>query len=123
MKAIDYFRKYNDELFNPPITMAACQVRIGDLFEEFGRETIDICKKRNVSRIDGLHGVVKEQNNKWNTLVTLFEKDPSHPGISPIEKDGFTKLWLKVVSSPDGVDYYSLGDDVRCGAAKIRRGR
>ena len=85
MRATEYFEKYDQPLMEVA----------GDFAGEFLREMGDICAMRHVTRMSGVNGVVKDQNNKWNKVVRLFT---AKYGCSPIKQDGFKELFKKFES-------------------------
>ena len=96
MRATEYFEKYDQplmEVFRIGGDKAADVA--GDFAGEFLREMGDICAMRHVTRMSGLNGVVKDQNNKWNKVVRLFT---AKYGFSPIKQDGFKELFKKFES-------------------------
>lgn len=96
MRATEYFEKYDQplmEVFRIGGEKAADVS--GDFACEFLREMGDICEMSHVTRMNGINGVVKDQNNKWNKVVRLFT---AKYGFSPIKKDGFKELFKKFES-------------------------
>lgn len=96
MRATEYFEKYDQPLmycFRNGSENAADVA--GDFAGEFLREMGDICAMRHVTRMSGVNGVVKDQNNKWNKVVRLFT---AKYGFSPIKQDGFKELFKKFES-------------------------
>lgn len=105
MKAIDYYNKHREHLLNPywdlpeaptPEFQVEFQVEIdrlsekrhrldiGAVFIEFSDELSETIKSRRVHHILSLRDLLKEQNQKWNALVSLFEKND---GYSPLARD------------------------------------
>lgn len=96
MRATEYFEKYDQPLMEV-FRIGGEKVAdvAGDFACEFFREMGDICEMRHVTRMSGINGVVKDQNNKWNKVVRLFT---TKYGCSPIKQDGFKELFKKFES-------------------------
>ena len=92
MRATEYFEKYEQPLMEGFRNGAE---KAADVVGEFFREMGDICAMRHVTRMSGINGVVKDQNNKWNKVVRLFT---AKYGCSPIKQDGFKELCKKFES-------------------------
>lgn len=121
MKAIEYYEKYHSRFFKPktihymdktgntpmmnsfqtvePEAREAISSALADLILEFSKEVETICKMRNCRYDDGVQAVLKEQNQKWNALSNLFEKNL---GVSPLKRDGFTHFWSKCLEDNNG---------------------
>ena len=87
MKAKEYFEKYEDgimeEAKEPGIRGDGPAAK---MLIEFTKEMQQILKDRHVQFDRGVVPVMREQNQKWNAVVNLFEKKY---GDSPIRRDGF----------------------------------
>lgn len=89
MKAADYFEKYQEGLRTRTAKVRMCAVK--DLFFEMSEETTVIAKSRGSNQHDMLLvSVLKEQNQKWNAIVTIFLKKY---GDSPLLNNGFIHYW------------------------------
>lgn len=84
MKAIDYYRKYEPYFFGVAAVkpLDEIQKRIEELEEDFLDEANEIFAKRNGLNSEAYENVCREQTDKWNALVRIFEK--KH-GVSPIK--------------------------------------
>ena len=94
MKAKEYFDKYEASFFpdgkipNEVILNKVCF----DLFLELSKEVILISKLRNTSTDKAFTATIKEVNQKWNKLSSLFFKKYKW---SPLKEDGFKRWWDK----------------------------
>lgn len=96
MRATEYFEKYEHPLMEGFRNGAEKAADVaGEFACEFFREMGDICAMRHVTRMSGINGVVKDQNNKWNKVVRMFT---AKYGCSPIKQDGFKELFKKIES-------------------------
>lgn len=94
MKAKDYFNKYEASFFpdgKVPETFIPNKVYF-DLFLELSEEVISISKLRNASSDKATIAIIKEVNQKWNKLGSLFIKKYKW---SPLKEDGFKRWWDK----------------------------
>jgi hypothetical protein len=90
MKASEYYEKYRPLFFDPDIAFEKANFFLKQLMMEFSKETCAILIKRHASRDEAFHAVLREQNQKWNALVRIFE---TMCLASPIMIDGFKKFW------------------------------
>ena len=95
MKAKEYYEKYAAELLSGDHDTVK---QAGEkLIREFMDEVSAISEKRKVSRPESLVDIIKELNQKWNALRTLFIKRDRRPvleedGFKDIMQDQITKL-------------------------------
>lgn len=85
MKAIEYFEKFGERIFQEAIDDKEGK-GISDLMIAFMTETKELMKKRHIQIDRGMVPIIREQNQKWNALCNLFEKKK---GASPIRYNGF----------------------------------
>ena len=75
MKAQEYFEKYFE---NAKMETAKDIEEIGinakKMFQDFADEVSKIEKKRNVKSLSGLVGIIRELNEKWNSVVGKVER-------------------------------------------------
>ena len=88
MKAVEYFEKH--KILLCLVTVTEVEAEVFSILNEFNHETMDIVNKRHVSRNEAVVSVVREQNQKWNAVVRLFEKE--NP-LVPIRKDVYLRFW------------------------------
>jgi len=95
VKAKEYYEKYAAELLSEDHDTVK---QAGDkLTREFMDEVSAISEKRKVSRPESLVDIIKELNQKWNALGSLFIKRDHRPvlaenGFMGIMQDQITKL-------------------------------
>ena len=87
MKATDLYEKYSVPLMSVALRNTATKA----LFFDLDKEMTDIMHVRNVKFDRGIYPIMRQQNDKWNALVRMFQKEF---GTSPISENGFRKLWL-----------------------------
>lgn len=90
MKARDYFEKYKEQFFGPLSNEKMSVVNVKKLFCEFNDETVVIIASRNAVKGSAVASIILEQNQKWNSLVRLFEH---YNNISPINLNGYKNAW------------------------------
>lgn len=84
MKAIEYFEKFGERIFQEAIDGKESK-GISDLMIAFMAETKELMKKRHIQIDRGMVALIREQNQKWNALCNLFEKKK---GVSPLRRNG-----------------------------------
>lgn len=87
MKAAEYCDKYAS-LFQGA-NEERCKELVGLLAQEFAAELQQTIKTRHIKLSTGLDSAIREQNDKWNAMVRLFEKKL---GASPVVRNGFASL-------------------------------
>lgn len=95
MKAKEY---YEQIMAKNPQTADEMAIAVGDVVIGLNREAAELVKKRNAKRNDAVRAVIREQNNKWNAIVGLFEKKQ---GISPIRRNAYLDVWVKQIPELD----------------------
>lgn len=90
MKAADYLEKYGAAMSN--ITKITQDDAVSKLFIEMSGEVATILKDRKVVKSGGVIAVLKEVNDKWNAIISLYEKKWRLP--APIARNGFSKVWM-----------------------------
>ena len=86
MKAKEYFAKYEADALNEE----TCLKAITGILRELSDEVEPLCKSRHADTNAALAGVLKEINQKWNAISSLFEKKY---GASPLKRNGFLEFW------------------------------
>ena len=79
MKAKDYFEKYCEQIMTNDHVVTEL---IHDLADEYEKISMARHCLRDVARL----AVLKELNQKWNAICSLFE---IQYGVSPLKRDGF----------------------------------
>ena len=88
MKAKDYYEQFGAALLAESYHEEKFD-ELNKLVMAFVREEKEIIESRKMCTDRGAVAVIKEQNEKWNALVAIFEK--KH-GVSPIVRNGFMIL-------------------------------
>lgn len=89
MKAKEYYEKYEFSLHSNDD--ATINKGLSDMMLEMARESEKMIQGRHAKSNSALVGVLNEQNNKWNAVITLDEKKY---GGSMIARNGFKAFWL-----------------------------
>lgn len=92
MKAKDYYKKYRDEIVSKDEKKSV--EAIAELVMDLSNEAKETIKLRRVKTDGGAVAVIREMNQKYNAVVTLFEKEF---GASPLLRNGFREYWKKQV--------------------------
>lgn len=98
MKAEEYYNKFSKEIIKA-YEQDNSQPVI-NLLTEMLEEGQEIMKSRNVRMDRATVSVIKEQNQKWNKIARMFEKEY---GFSPIARDGLLKYEISKI--PEIKDY------------------
>lgn len=88
MKAKDYFDKYESSFVENNCEHAVKATR--DLLIDMSEEVEKLYNARSGKTNSALAGVIKEINQKWNAVGSLFEKKY---GVSPLKRNGFIEFW------------------------------
>lgn len=70
MKAQEYYDKYFANAQSADEIAAGGAKMLRDLVNEYS----EICEKRKAKTLDGVVGIVRELNDKWNSVETKVEK-------------------------------------------------
>lgn len=92
MKAAEYYGKYKDAIISRDehkSMEAVCA-----MVHEMCMETKELTKTRGVKRDSGAVAIIKEINQKYNTVYNMFMKEF---GASPIIRDGFLEYWKREI--------------------------
>lgn len=92
MKAKDYYKKYRNEIVSKDEKKSI--EAIANLVKDLSEEAKETIKLRRVRTDSGAVAVIREMNQKYNAVVTLFEKEF---GASPLLRNGFREYWKKQV--------------------------
>lgn len=82
MKSKEYFEKYRDTILTEDGAVK--------LLVEMSKEVQTIAEGRNTSRDACMVSILKEQNQKWNSIARLIEEDK---GFKVLERNGFINYW------------------------------
>lgn len=87
MKAKEYYEKFKG-------LAEATDTEAGEIcwsiLMAFNEDMLEVCKVRNVQRTEAVVGVIKEQNQKWNAMIHIFEKKHGECMLAP---NGFFHFW------------------------------
>ena len=88
MTAEEYFKKHT------PMALMVSEEALGqELFKilyEFNEETISIQKARDVHEDKDIALIIRDQNRKWNEMVTLFQAANIPCAVI---HDGYRRFW------------------------------
>ena len=87
MKAKEYYEKYGDKIYEEWAAGNESPA-VNELFREMFHEIYYTLKKRHAKTNTAVMAVIDEQNQKWNAIIRLYEKDGKW---SPLIPDGFKK--------------------------------
>lgn len=93
MNAIQYFEQYKTRLMSSDEKESYSAIE--EIFLKFSDEVREIAKKRHVMLDKSFLAIINEQNQKWNALCRLLEREYQ---VSVLKKDGFKEFWLKKLS-------------------------
>lgn len=88
MKAKEYFEKYEKVIIESIKEDSTTGHK--DLLVEMSKEVQTLYDSRKAKSNSALAGIIKELNQKWNAIGTLFEKKY---GASPLKRNGFIEFW------------------------------
>ena len=71
MKAQEYVDKYFSEL---PETATECESAAKKMFKDFSCEITSLKNQRKVKTGSGMVGIIRELNEKWNSVSSKVEK-------------------------------------------------
>lgn len=92
MKAKEYYEKYKEPLMaHDSETLFK---GIHDFMQDLSDEMNDLIEKRHCQKHDSIIGVIKEINQKYNSVRSMFEKEY---GYAPIKRNGFNRAIVKVI--------------------------
>lgn len=109
MKAKEYFNQYEEGIVSEYNAKASGETPKASaaysLFLAMSNEAFAIMKERNCKREASCAGVIREINQKWNAINTLFEKKYK---ISPIVRNGFINAWVEFLKSKSNTNSDTL---------------
>lgn len=90
MKAKEYFAKYGESVYREALDgkFDICQA----LFLGFVSEFKAICEQRSIKTDRAAVAVLKELNEKWNSLAAMFEKQY---GVEVIKRNAVLNYYVK----------------------------
>lgn len=96
-KAKDYYELYKLDLMSEDDKKVS--LALWEFILALSNDAQELIKLRHVEFDCGVIPIMKEMNQKWNTVVRLFEKEY---GGSPIKPDGFKIFWIEKMPELDG---------------------
>lgn len=84
MNAKEYFNSVKDTL-TPDVTIGEAKKVAQDLFMNFAKETKLIYDYRKASTTKAFAAIVNEQNQKWNSLKNILDRE----GYNILKRNGF----------------------------------
>lgn len=92
MKAKEYFAKYGESVYREALDG---KFEIGHtLFIELASEFKTISKQRNVKSNRAAVAVIKELNEKWNSLAAMFEKKY---GVEVLKRNAVLNYYMEKI--------------------------
>ncbi len=92
MKAKEYFTKYGESVYREALDG---KFEIGQtLFIELASEFKTISKQRNVKSNRAAVAVIKELNEKWNSLAAMFEKKY---GVEVLKRNAVLNYYMEKI--------------------------
>lgn len=92
MKAKEYFAKYGESVYREALDG---KFEIGQtLFIELASEFKTISKQRNVKSNRAAVAVIKELNEKWNSLAAMFEKKY---GVEVLKRNAVLNYYMEKI--------------------------
>ena len=88
MKAKEYYDQYGEAVLAESYHEDHNE-ELSRLVLAFMREMKELVEARHIKTDRGTVGIIREQNEKWNALCAIFEKNH---GVTPIKRDGFLNL-------------------------------
>ena len=92
MKAQEYFDKYFSEL---PKSNEEAQVVANKMLVDFTQEAKDLMDKRKIQFDSGAVGVIRELNEKWNSVASKVEKKY---GFKILKRNVIWNIYLPALS-------------------------
>lgn len=86
MKAKKYYERYGQAVLDEALSPEQKTEALAELFTAFIREMKEILTERQVKTDRGAVAVIKEQNEKWNALCAIYEKNH---GMEILKRNGF----------------------------------
>lgn len=86
MKAKEYFDKYSKQIVEEAKRDESAT--IGKMYMDFVSEMKSMIESRHVKTYNGVIGIIGELNQKWNSIVNMFQAEYI---LSPVNRNGFAK--------------------------------
>ena len=94
MKASDYY----NIMMEYPQTAEGIAEAAGKVVDLMHAEIKELIAKRKAVRDSAVAAIIREQNDKWNAVISIYEKKN---GICPLTRNAIWKHWVKHIPSLD----------------------
>ena len=91
MKAIDYY----NIMMEYPQTADGIAESVGRVVDMMNTEAKELIARRRAVRDSAVAAIIREQNNKWNAIIAIYEKKN---GNCPLARNAIWKHWAKLIS-------------------------
>lgn len=92
MKAKEYFEKYETLILTDASTGEVGHIK--QLLYDLSGEAQELCKSRKAVTDDAAIAVLKEQDQKWNAICSLYKKKYDS---CPVPRNMFKKFWIHLM--------------------------
>ena len=96
MKAIDYY----NIMMEYPQTAEGIAEAAGEVVDLMHAEIKELIVKRKAVRDSAVAAIIREQNDKWNAVIGIYEKKNV---TCPLARNAIWKNWVKIIP---GLDKY-----------------
>lgn len=90
MKAIDYY----NIMMEYPQTAEGIAEAAGKVVDLMHAEMKELIAKRKAVRDSAVAAIIREQNDKWNAVIGIYEKKN---GYCPLARNAIWKHWAKLI--------------------------
>lgn len=90
MKAIDYY----NIMMEYPQTAEGIAEAAGKVVDLMHAEMKELIAKRKAVRDSAVVAIIREQNDKWNAVIGIYEKKN---GYCPLARNAIWKHWAKLI--------------------------
>lgn len=94
MNELEYYEKYKDNILMSMTDSEKNQNLVQSIFGDFSEEVLIIIKQRKAQCQSALASIISEQNQKWNKLECIIEKNHS---FGLLREDGFAAAWADLL--------------------------
>ena len=96
MKAIDYY----NIMMEYPQTAEGIAEAAGEVVDLMHAEIKELIAKRKAVRDSAVAAIIREQNDKWNAVIGIYEKKSV---TCPLARNAIWRNWVKIIP---GLDKY-----------------
>lgn len=90
MKASDYY----NIIMGYPQTADGVAESVGRVVDMMNTEAKELIARRRAVRDSAVAAIIREQNNKWNAIIAIYEKKN---GYCPLARNAIWKHWAKLI--------------------------